>query len=546
MTTSFFCLTIRFLQPYSNGRGEDGEPEWPPSPLRAFQSLVAAAAARWNERLRLEYAAPALGWLEKLLPPTIVAAVGVPAGTKYQLAVPNNDLDVVASAWSKRQEPKKQPSELKTLKAVRPMHLRGGDAVHYLYPLRDGDPELEKHRNTLIAAARSITHLGWGVDMVAGNAAVITDEEAGKLSGERWQPAEDASAGGLRVPRDGTLANLADKHTAFLNRLSGDGFTPVPPLSAFRVVGYRRATEPAGRAWVAFELLKPEATGKASFDTARRCRDVAAWVRNLTGEVCRDWDDVATFVHGHDPADNARQLTGDSADDRFMYLPLPTINPKLNRVESIRRVLIAAPARCRDQVEWVRRRLPGQDLIDEQRQVPVGVLNLLPRSDWVLRQYTEPSAVWSTVTPVLLPGYDDPRHYRRRLRDNEDAEVQRRLLGQLHQRVEGLLRTALCQAGFAPELADSPDLKLEWRGVGFRAGVDLAGQRLSDSAAKLGKGVGFRAGVDRAGRYEVPESLGRWPRVHVRVRFPVRVPGPVVIGAGRYRGFGVFASETGS
>ena len=33
-------LSFRFLSPWFHGRGDEGEPEWPPSPLRAFQALV--------------------------------------------------------------------------------------------------------------------------------------------------------------------------------------------------------------------------------------------------------------------------------------------------------------------------------------------------------------------------------------------------------------------------------------------------------------------------------------------------------------------------
>src|SRR5262249_27413119 len=153
--------------------------------------------------------------------------------------------------------------------------LRDGDAVHYLFALpHSGCP----HVDVLSAAARSITHLGWGVDMVAGNAAVITDKEETKLQGERWQPAEGTSVEGLRVPREGTLADLAIKHTAFLNRLAGDGFSPVPPLSAFRVVGYRRATDSPRRRWTAFRLSHPVEDRSAPFDMTR-ANHVAAMTR---------------------------------------------------------------------------------------------------------------------------------------------------------------------------------------------------------------------------------------------------------------------------
>jgi hypothetical protein len=48
---SVLCITIRFLDPVPqfHGRGDTGDPEWPPSPLRLFQAMVSAAASRWRE-----------------------------------------------------------------------------------------------------------------------------------------------------------------------------------------------------------------------------------------------------------------------------------------------------------------------------------------------------------------------------------------------------------------------------------------------------------------------------------------------------------------
>src|ERR1700730_13175967 len=42
-TASHFCLSVTFHDCRFHGRRDNGEPEWPPSPLRLFQSLVAAA-----------------------------------------------------------------------------------------------------------------------------------------------------------------------------------------------------------------------------------------------------------------------------------------------------------------------------------------------------------------------------------------------------------------------------------------------------------------------------------------------------------------------
>jgi CRISPR-associated protein Csb2 len=435
----------------------------------------------------------------------VIASVGVASETKYRLYVPDNVADKVAKSW-RGGNASASIADYLTEKDVRPTHLTG-EAVHYLYPLAESDTEFEKHRETLIAAARGVTHLGWGVDMVVGNAAVIDEQVAGKLEREIWQPTTDGSGTPLRVPHAGTLTALVEKHAAFLNRLGPDGFRPVPPLTEFHTVGYRRATDPPARAWTAFRInaVDPDHSPPA-FDTARWCRDVAGWVRHATAEVCltggwpfEEKHPIVSFVQGHDPTDSNRQLSGDGADNRFMYLPLPSVERRGNRGEyvgAIRRVLIAAPPGATGQVDWVRRRLPGRELVEEGTAEVRGMLGELQTSDWVLTRYTNEGQLWSTVTPVILPGYDD----------HDEAKAER------------LLRSAFRHAGLSAELADG--CELEWRHVGFRAGLEPAR------------------------RYRVPETLQRLPAYHVRVRFPSAIRGPLAIGAGRYRGFGLFVGES--
>jgi len=497
------CITIRFLQPVPtfHGRTDGSEPEWPPSPLRLFQAIVDAAASRWREPQFGGYAKPALEWFQQLVVPEVVAPAHS-VGTPFRIAVPNNDLDVWAGPISKGNEPKKQPNELKTMKQVRPTHL-SGEAVHYLYPLPDGGCP---HEEVLKAAARSITHLGWGIDMVAADAKVVSQDEADKLSGHRWRVVESGGVS-LRVPKKGTLDDLMRKHEAFLGRLSADGFKPVPPLQCFDVVSYHSPTagvgKPPEKPVVAFQILAPDASKVMSFSVGRGVRDVAAWVRNATANVCDGWPfgEVAGFVHGHNPSDSTKPLKGAHADARFSYLPLPSIERRGERGEHvgrIRRVLVTAPPGCAGQVEWVRRRLTGHELVrEDQPGEAVGLLTLLPASDWVLRQYTEQSDVWSTVTPVLLPGYDD--------RDLVKAE--------------GLLREALGHAGLPPEVVGEAELEL--------------------------RRFGFRRGVEPAREYVPPDNLKKFPAYHVRMQFSRPVAGPLAIGAGRYRGFGLFARDGG-
>src|SRR5438105_7817362 len=94
----YLRISVRFLQDVYHGRTDGGAPEWPPSPLRLFQALVAAGAARWNERGNLKTASSALEALERVAAPMIVAPRGR-KGVKYRLYVPDNVADLVAKSW---------------------------------------------------------------------------------------------------------------------------------------------------------------------------------------------------------------------------------------------------------------------------------------------------------------------------------------------------------------------------------------------------------------------------------------------------------------
>lgn len=126
---------------------------------------------------------------------------------------------------------------------------------------------------------------------------------------------------------------------------------------------------------------------------------------------------------------------------------------------------------------------------------------------------------------MVLPGYDDPAHYRRRLKRVVSAGEQKQLLGRLDDRIGALLQKAIAQSAFPKALADHAEL--HWRKSGFLPGVDLAD------------------------RYGVPDHLKRFPRYHVRVVWrdghgrPLQVPGPLCFGSGRFVGLGLFAAMPG-
>jgi len=493
---SYFCLSITFLDAEYHGRCDGDGPEWPPSPLRLFQALLAAAAARRQEPPLVTQAS--LKWLESQSPPLIVTPqhhVGVPT----RIAVPNNDWDTLALAWARGQEPRKQPAELKTMKTVRPIRLLDGETVVYLWVLPDPLPDcIREHIETLSRIARSLVALGWGIDLIAAHGRILSAQETDRIPGQRWQPITDAGIPTLRVPVQGTLEALINRHKAFLGRLRDDRFTPVPPLTAFRIVSYRRVTDPPSRRWAAFRLWHPTEDRHAFFPQIR-ANHVAAMLRNATARLAEqqhmppDWID--RYVHGH-------RRGGDDSSPRFSYLPLPSLEPRSGKstvVSAIRRVLVAE---LMDTVEshrpWVRQMLPGNFLTDDKTGDRKALLTPLGIGDCVLEQYTEKAATWATVTPVVLPGSDEGKFAK----------------------AEKLFFKALRHAGYAPEAL----AELEFRNVSFWPGGDLAL------------------------RFCRPDYLKEnfWSVYHVRLRWKHPVQGPIALGAGRHCGLGVFARMEGA
>lgn len=466
-------FSVRYLQPFSHGRGDQDKPEWPPSPLRFFQALTSSALGRSPDERGRSKSVAALRWLENQAAPRITAPPASLTGPGYRLFVPDNVGDLVAASWTRGGDD--NIANYRTEKDVRPLHL-SGERVDYRYEC-DGD--LDAHAPTLKVAARSLTHLGWGVDMVAGDVTM----DAPDASAETWLPI--AGEKRLRVPVVGTLDALEARHQSFLSRLEGEVFRPVPPLKTFAIQGYTRAHQVRPAGCLLFRIVQQVTLDRLSFEPERRARDVAAWVRHAVSEAARGWPEplLRTAVHGHPSGEGSGRLS---------YLPLPTINPALNRVEGIGRVLVVATDDLSDRLLTLRPALAGADL--HWAGNPVATLEALPvESDWVAGQYLSASEMWSTVTPVVLPGHHD----------NSPAKA------------EKLLFKTMRHAGLSEEIV-SGVRELEWRKVGFRAGTA------------------------HADRYRLPDGI-KGPAFHVRVRFATAVRGPLFLGSGRHRGLGIFA-----
>lgn len=541
-------ISVRFLDGAFHGRGDGGEPEWPPSPLRLFQSLT-NAAARLNGDGVGEKNAAVLHWLESLLsPPEILAATATPT-TGYQLYVPDNVGDLVAKKWSRGEyfDGKNHPIDIsgyRTEKPVRPLRLSDGAAVHYLWPL-DATTDFAAHRETIISIARAVSHLGWGIDLVAIDAAVESRADTlNQATNERWLPVETSGGASLRVPVAGTLDALDRRHAAFLGRIrhlddGGEDFVPVPPLptASFRVVTYRRETDLARPPYAIFALRVPDDSKFAAFDPQWRRLHLAGMLRHAASQPdfasALGWtkDKIDAVILGHDRSDPANAKPTANAS-RLVFIPLPSIEwrgeDRGDTIGSIRRVLVTVSGHL-EAAEFQRivRALEGRELVDAKTKKPAAFLRRQSDNDQAINGYLTTSASWTTVTPVVLPGHDDPRQLRHRLRDTTttlSAAEKEQIVRKLDARIERLLRKAFVDSGLPASLV--ADAELQWSETGFLPGADLA----------------FR--------YSAPDQCRRFRRLHVRVIWHERAPdgslhpkkltGPFCIGSGRFSGLGLF------
>lgn len=495
----YLCISVTFLDERFHGRADARKPEWPPSPLRLMQAIIAANSDNIGCDSALDHA---LEWLERQNPPLIIAPP-FRLGSAYCLSVPNNAMDLVGRAWSKGKyfgTGDANPATHRTMKSVRPVQLERGDTVHYLWPLMTSPERASDVTGPLAAAARRIVALGWGADLAVGNAHPLSASQFYELEGEHWSPApSDNCPAALRSPIRGTLRALQDRHRARLLRIGASRFAPVEPLTHFDMIGYRRPSDPRPRPHAVFELRRDD--GSFCTHPQRKLIHISGMVRHLAIDAMRrdppplidnpgEW--VSRYVRGKrdDSEETHRQLS---------YIPLPSIGNEYAD-HNIRRVTIAAPYGDDDLLNYIAARLSGRQLKPENDEFG-GEAPALCRvhGDNVSHCYTQPANRWASVTPVILPGYDDR---------NESKRVR-------------LIYRALAQAGIEQEC------EYEWSPVArFRNALSAHAR-------------------DRSGRpiFYRPEYLRHLTAVHLTLTFHngSKVPGPIAIGAGRHCGFGILA-----
>ena len=339
-----FTVSITFLDELYHGRADHG-PEWPPSPLRLFQALLASAGNGAGDE--------AFGWLEGLSPPEILAPSARPA-QKRIVYVPNNTSDVLRK--DKRVEKQFAPHRI----------MSNNRTVHYCWAINPADAS---NAETISKYASGITCLGWGIDLVVGRGDVLDSDGFERLKTEyaarQWKPTLGAGTV-LRAACKGSYENLKSVYKSQMNRFNGSLYTPADKPTVFQEIGYVLKGRDY-RHTACFKLLIPnaEAPRWAGFDP----RDTilpAAWCRGLLCDLAKKREDFPgnpeICIAGHIPPDRR------DTPPRLSYLPLPTIGHD-HADGLIRRLIVAEPfGGDGRQAKWVRRVLQSAILTDSKGQ----------------------------------------------------------------------------------------------------------------------------------------------------------------------------------
>jgi len=202
-----FALGIRYLNGWAMAAADGArkeQAEWPPHPDRVFMALAAA----WFETGEDPEEGEVLRWLETLPPPAI-AASGYSTRTAVVSYVPVNDSSVRRKVPRSRELRKLRDAGLEVLPEHRSRQARGfpiaipHDPKVYIVWRED---ELEEHRAGLERLAAKITHVGHSASFVQ---AWIAEDD---IIVPTWEPTEGVAAHRMRVFSSGRLANLTQAY----------------------------------------------------------------------------------------------------------------------------------------------------------------------------------------------------------------------------------------------------------------------------------------------------------------------------------------------
>jgi CRISPR-associated protein Csb2 len=381
-------LTVTFATRRYHGRISEDEVEFPPSPSRLFQALIAGSHCGAYGVLHTDKRDRALQWLETLEPPVIEMADYRETGKGITNWVPNNDNELVHK---------------KTDKSFLAVVFPASNTLLYRWRF-DTSQEADENAVVICSMARLATHLGQHQDTVYMHGEITADAVASKQASVRY-PIEK-NDGAWTSPKAGALEAYRQRYQACLNGDSKDN-VPVPS----RRVHYRSPETISFDAPMAlFELWHKE----GSEDQRNRYdpRDLlqpAAMVRHAMLEWLMGHPE---FRQHYGENLTSHLIAGHDADKQYdgahiACVPIPTFREEGVADGLIRRVLLLGlgceEKKATELFESVTDGINGAALKDQS--VKVGYLKKASLNDSVLRLFTRKAyRLWRTVTPIILTG----------------------------------------------------------------------------------------------------------------------------------------------
>jgi CRISPR-associated protein Csb2 len=473
-----------------------------------FKALVAVS------RHGVANADSALEWLEAQDAPIVLASRASVVRSHLRRFVPNNsevDPKTGNAEWPAARA-SKEPERLHAWRIDPPAELA------YVWRVT----ERSSQADIVAAIARRVPSLGKGEDFIVLDSGYAGELPSGLL---RYEPRASSNAFDLEVPDRGCLSVCCE---LFRRRSADPGWNKIHelPTMGTRLQAYAADASVVGEARPPIAIFGLWKGGsRRAFDSrllripAGQCRHLLATAVNETAEVTSEPARRAALMRlgqgvlcGHAPDG------GKYGGPHAAVVPLPSIlGPHPDG--RVRRVALVGfgctDPRALDLFQTVAALLHERELIDHG--VASGIrLRREDDKDW-LYLLTRSSAVWESVTPVVLERPEflrkqwvDLGHKRRRQAARVGDELSARELdGAIAERRNELVRAAVDRLGIG-EVVDVESSRAPWM-----------------------------PGAHAAPEYRTAGYLRQSPRFHVRVSFRAPVPGPIIVGRGRYVGFGL-------
>lgn len=487
-------ITVKFLCGHYHGRSREKTLEdFPPSPLRLFQALIAVSHRGAYGRQNTEVRNKALRWLEKLNAPVIAADQTEESGEDAKNFVPNND---------------EQLDHIRTEKSMHHHVLLGDGETKYIWDF-DADESSLEFAKVICAMSRLVTYLGQTTDLVIahGEIAESLPENEPKTLYEpfgvkgRWQ-----------IPKLGTLRACQERYELKQN------ITEFPTPCDWRE--YRNTNALYFDApKILFKLQKTD--GKRLAYEPDEMQEVSALTRRAWLQFLKDnpafadeygADLLSQKIAGHESRASEKSVDA----PHVAFVPLPSLNQNFTADGKFSRVLVIGygceAGKDRQMFYDIAEKMHGRPIIKNQNgsEIKIGELEKVDfREDKIIHRFVAKSnqgiKVWRTATPIILSGHP------RLINSNENSSNETTKVFKKNRAPEDFIIKALQEAAISPDVIES----------------------ISVSKSPL------VPKTRHAFFYKPSKRLNDSPRFHAEIIFKKPVAGSLVVGRGRFAGFGL-------